>query len=87
MSSGSFQGTTKRIMCFHALGQCFHLLLDLALQELENYVKLSKLSITENRTEKLLLIFYCCFLGHIAISHPIPKIMSRNSVYKRSLIL
>ena len=60
----------------------------------------SKLPITENRIEKLLLNrFYCrfCsgrwsknflfFLGHISISQPILNIMSWNSAYIPNLIL
>ena len=55
MSSDSFQLTSNRTKYFHAFDQCFQQFLDKALQKLENV--LMKLSITENRIEKLLLVY------------------------------
>ena len=73
-------------MSFHAFGQCFRLILDITLQNPENMLKnYSKLSITENRIEKLLLVHFLLplwqmiekilvLLGHIAISQPIHNV-------------
>ena len=66
-SSGSFQLTSNRKKVLYTFDQCFRQFLDKALQKSENISKLpmtiSKLPITENRIEKLLLIvFYCDFL-------------------------
>ena len=57
MSSGSFQWTSKRKLCFHAVGLCFWLFLDIALQKPETCLRaVYKLLITGNRIEKLLLV-------------------------------
>ena len=54
----------KRNICFHAFGQCFHLLLDIALQKAENMLKsyVSKLHTNENRFDKLLLVGFLLLL-------------------------
>ena len=82
-TSGAFQLTNNRKRYIYAFDQCFRQFLDKALQNRKICHKaISKLPITENRIEKLLLVRFLLsknnsfVLGHIALSHPILKIMT-----------
>ena len=63
-SSASSQCSNKRKMCFQTFGQCFLIILDIALQKPENMLKSYLQDFNnrkQNREAPSSLVFYCCF--------------------------